>query len=200
MSTVIVNLGFGNIASVAMALERLGTSATITADPSRIREADRLILPGVGAANFAAQQIEALGIAGELRSFPRPLLGICLGMQMLYEDSEEGVTKGLRMLRGRVERLVSAPTRPVPHMGWNQLNVENSLHPLLDGVSTGEYVYFVHSYAAPITDETIASCSYGRSFAAIAGKGSLLGCQFHPERSGRVGEKILHNFLNLPLV
>jgi glutamine amidotransferase len=198
MSTVIVNLGFGNLSSVRMALERLGGKAHITSDKDEIRDAERLIVPGVGAASFAADQIARLGLADVLTRFGRPLMGICLGMQLLYDRSEEGDVPGLGVFQGTVARMRGDRTRPIPHMGWNSLSVRKPGHPLFQGVTNGAFVYFVHSFAAPVGADTIASCEYGEPFTAVAGRGHRLGCQFHPERSGPVGDRILANFLALP--
>ncbi|WP_439612834.1 imidazole glycerol phosphate synthase subunit HisH [Reyranella sp.] len=200
MSTVIVNLGFGNLSSVRMALERLGSKPLITCDKGEIRDAERLVVPGVGAASFAADQIGRLGLAEVLTGFPRPVMGICLGMQLLYERSEEGDVPGLGVFQGTVTRMQGDRTRPIPHMGWNSLSLRNPEHPLFEGVANGAFVYFVHSFAAPVGADTNASCEYGEPFTAVAGHGHLLGCQFHPERSGPVGERILANFLALPAV
>jgi glutamine amidotransferase len=194
---VVVKLGVGNTASVMFALERLGADAVLSDDPSAIAEAERVILPGVGAAAHAMAAIEAKGLAPALRAFPRPLLGICLGQQLLYASSAEGEAKGLGLLPGRVEALPSSAAMPSPHMGWSALHVEQE-HPLLDGVRGGDHVYFVHAYACPIGDNTIATARYGRPFAAAVASGNIMGCQFHPERSGAVGARILGNFLALP--
>ena len=197
MSTIIVDLGVGNTASVAFALERLGARPRLSRAATEIAEAERLILPGVGAAAFAMRQIEALGLAQILREFPRPLLGLCLGQQLLYEASDEGDTRCLGVIPGRVKRLESAPDRPVPHMGWNRLQRKTD-DQLLDGVQDGAYVYFVHSYACLVGPETLATVNYGGEFAAVVRQTNFWSCQFHPERSSVVGRRILANFLALP--
>ncbi|MGE0740228.1 MAG: imidazole glycerol phosphate synthase subunit HisH [Hyphomonadaceae bacterium] len=197
MTTAVVKLGVGNTASVMFALERLGAPAVLTDDAVRIAEADRIILPGVGAAAYAMELIDAKGLRGALTKFERPLLGICLGQQLLFEASEEGDAQGLGLLPGRVTRLPSTRDAPAPHMGWSKLALERA-HPLIDGVADGAYVYFVHSYVCPLGDATIASAEYGARFAAIVGDGRVFGCQFHPERSGDAGARILSNFLSLP--
>jgi glutamine amidotransferase len=197
MSTAVVKLGVGNTASVMFALDRLRAPAVLTDDPRAIADADRVILPGVGAAAHAMALIDAKGLRTVLREFSRPLLGICLGQQLLYEASEEGDAQGLGLIAGRVTRLQSSPSAPIPHMGWSRLTIVQE-HPLLDGVEPGAYAYFVHSYICPLGDETLARASYGVDFSAIVARGKIMGCQFHPERSGAVGARILQNFLNLP--
>ena len=197
MSLVVVDIGVGNTASMVLALERLGAGPRLSGEAACIAEAERLIFPGVGAAGFAAARIEDLGLNDVLRRFDRPLLGVCLGMQLLFERSEEGDAPGLGRLAGTVKRLEPSPERPSPHIGWNRLSKRKD-DPLLEGVEDGAYVYFVHGYAASITAATVASCSYGQSFSAVAREGQAWGCQFHPERSGSVGARILRNFLDLP--
>lgn len=197
MSLVVVDIGVGNTASMLWALERLGGRPRLSSDPACIGEAERLVFPGVGAAGFAAGRIAGLGLTEVLRVFERPLLGVCLGMQMLFERSEEGGAPGLGRLAGTVRRLEATPERPSPHMGWNRLS-RLSDDPLLEGVEDGAHAYFVHGYAAPVTEATVASCAYGPEFAAAVRQGQAWGCQFHPERSGPVGARILRNFLDLP--
>jgi glutamine amidotransferase len=197
MTLAVVELGVGNTASMIFALERLGARPVLTSDVAVIAEAERVILPGVGAAGFAMQRIEALGLAEVLRSFPRPLLGVCLGQQLLFETSEEGGGRLLGRIPAEVKRITPAPDRPVPHMGWNRLEREHD-DPLLDGVADGAFVYFVHSFASPVGPWTLASSDYGGPFSAVVRQGSAWGCQFHPERSSEAGAKILRNFLDLP--
>lgn len=197
MSTVVVKLGVGNTASVMFALERLGAPATLTDDPTCIADAERIILPGVGAAAHAMNLIAQKGLRDILRAFKRPLLGVCLGQQLLFESSEEGDAEGLALLPGRVTRLPASKEAPAPHMGWSKLKIERD-NPLLEGVDDGAYAYFVHSYVCPMDSNTIASAAYGQRFAAIVNRGNSYGCQFHPERSSAVGARILANFLSLP--
>lgn len=197
MQVAIVKLGVGNTASVMFALERLGARAVLTSDPAHIADAERVILPGVGAAAYAIATLREHGLDSVLRAFKRPLLGICLGQQLLYERSEEGDAEGLGIFPGAVTALPHSRALPSPHMGWTKLDVTRA-HPLLEGVASGDYVYFVHSYVCPIGAETIATAAYGRSFAAASASGNVFGCQFHPERSGDVGARILSNFLALP--
>ncbi len=194
MDVTVADLGVGNTASVVFALERLGAKARLTCERAAIAEASRLILPGVGAASFAMGRIELLGLANIMRTFKRPLLGICLGQQLLYESSEEGDARGLGLLPGRVHRLDAAPHRPVPHMGWNRLRREHN-DPLLEDVEDGAFVYFVHAYVCPIGEATLASATYGSTFSAVVRAGNAWGCQFHPERSSSTGRRILANFL-----
>ncbi|WP_296816723.1 imidazole glycerol phosphate synthase subunit HisH [Brevundimonas sp.] len=197
MSLVVVDIGVGNTASMIWALERLGGQPRLSSDAACIAEAERLVFPGVGAAGFAAGRILALGLTEALRAFDRPLLGVCLGMQMLFQGSEEGDAPGLGRLAGMVRRLEPSPERPSPHMGWNRLSKLTD-DPLLEGIEDGAYAYFVHGYAAPVTPETLAACAYGGDFSAVVRQGRAWGCQFHPERSGPVGARVLRNFLDLP--
>lgn len=198
MSLVVLDIGVGNTASMVWALERLGARPRLSADPRRVAEAERLVFPGVGAAGFAAERLASLGLDRALRAFDRPLLGVCLGMQLLFETSDEGGARGLGRLPGRVTRLRPAPNLPVPHMGWNRLAPERADDPLLAGVPDGAHAYFIHGFAAPVGRSTVATADYGGRFSAAVRDGNLCGCQFHPERSGAVGARILRNFLELP--
>lgn len=197
MVVAVVKLGVGNTASVLFALERLGARASLTADPAKLCDAERVILPGVGAAAAAMRLLRQSGLDEALRSFERPLLGICLGQQLLYDRSEEGDAAGLGLIAGDVTELEGTRELPAPHMGWSVLEVCRS-HALFEGVRSGDYAYFVHSYACPADANAISTTAYGRSFAAAVAKGNVMGCQFHPERSGAVGARILRNFLALP--
>lgn len=197
MTTAVVKLGVGNTASVMFALERLQAQAVLTDEPGRIADAARIVLPGVGAAAHAMDLLRQKGLRDVLARFTRPLLGICLGQQLLYESSEEGDAEGLGKLEGRVTRLPASQRTPAPHMGWSKLNVTRA-HPLLDGVADGVYAYFVHSYVCPLGAQTVASADYGARFSAVVARGNAFGCQFHPERSGAAGARILLNFLALP--
>lgn len=193
----VVRLGVGNTASVVFALERLGARAVLTDDARTIAEAERMILPGVSSAAYAMGRLTELELVETIRAFPRPLLGACLGQQLLFDGSGEGDVACLGLIGGRVTRLDPAPDRPVPHMGWNRLAIDRD-DPLLDGVERGAHAYFVHSYACPTGPETLASVDYGRPFAAVVRSGNVMGCQFHPERSAGTGARILENFLDLP--
>ena len=191
MSLAIIDLGCGNLGSVAIAFERLGQSAEVTADRRRIASADRVVLPGVGAAGFAMARIGELGLADTLREQSRPLLGICLGMQLLFDDSEEGEVECLGLIPGRVRRLEAAPGRPVPHMGWSRLSLAR---PGL-GLEDGDYVYFAHGFACDPSPATVAAADYGREIPALVASGHVTGVQFHPERSGPAGARFLAAWL-----
>jgi glutamine amidotransferase len=193
-SVVIIDSGGANIASLRAALTRLGADSLVTSDAGMIQRAPRVLLPGVGSAHNAMARLRGSGLDKVIPTLKQPLLGVCLGMQILFETSEEGPANGLGIIPGNVAKLQFAPGLPVPHMGWNQL-AQARTDPLLDGVSSLDYVYFVHSFAAPTNDATIATCSYGSSFAAVIRRGNFCGTQFHPERSGVVGARILANFL-----
>ncbi|QWP75865.1 imidazole glycerol phosphate synthase subunit HisH [Lysobacter sp. K5869] len=195
----VIDSGGGNIGSVRYALERLGARSVVTADPATIATADRVILPGVGAAAPAMARLRELDLVATIRRLQQPLLGICLGMQLLYESSEEGEVECLGLLPGRITRLPPGPGVRVPHMGWNLLQKHESAagERLLAGIGERDQAYFVHSYAAPVTADTLASASYGVRFTAVAGRGRCFGAQFHPERSAAVGSRLLANFLAL---
>lgn len=197
MTVAIVHLGAGNTASVQFALERLGADAVITADPAVIADADRLVLPGVGAAGYAMARMAELGLTEIIKGFKRPLIGLCLGQQLLFETSEEnGGATLLGFIPGEVRRLDVGPDRPVPHMGWTRLEGLKD-DPILEGVASGAYAYFVHSFVCPDTDATIACADYGTEVPAMVRTGNRWGCQFHPERSAQAGARILQNFLSL---
>ncbi|HEY6641248.1 imidazole glycerol phosphate synthase subunit HisH [Povalibacter sp.] len=192
----IIDSGGANIASLQMAVERLGVPADLTTDPERLRRASHVILPGVGAAADCMGRLRQSGLVDTIRQLRQPLLGICVGMQLLFESSEEGEVPCLGLLPGRVRRLPDRAGLPVPHMGWNQLEFTRP-SPLLNDISTGDYVYFVHSYAAPLGERTLATTTYGDPFASVVQRDNVYGAQFHPERSARVGAQLLRNFLRL---
>jgi imidazole glycerol-phosphate synthase subunit HisH len=198
MNALVIDAGVGNLGNLVRALERVGGRAEITADPERVAEARCLLLPGVGAFAPPREAIRG-GVEAALReALDRGawLLGICVGFQILFEEGEEfGATDGLGLLPGRVTRLPD--TVPVPHIGWNRLH-DVADHPVLTGLGQ-RYVYFVHSYAPEgVPDELcLARCTHGRVFPAIAGRGRVLGTQFHPERSGAAGLRLLGNFLEM---
>jgi glutamine amidotransferase len=196
MSVAIVASGGANIASLQFALERLGCASEVSADPDRIRTASHVILPGVGAAADAMARLGAVGLDRLIPTLTQPVLGICLGMQLLHQASAEGGTRCLGIIPGAAARFAEAPGRPVPHMGWNTLEVERGC-PLLEGLGGADYAYFVHSYAVPVNEATVASCRYGARFSACVAWRNFFGAQFHPERSARVGARILGNFLRL---
>ncbi|MDE2220329.1 MAG: imidazole glycerol phosphate synthase subunit HisH [Gammaproteobacteria bacterium] len=191
---VIIESGGANLASLHHALLRLGARSRVSADPAVIAAAPRLLLPGVGAAADAMSRLRGHGLADLIRTLRQPLLGICLGMQLLYEHSEEGDTPGLGLLAGEVRRIPPAPGRPVPHMGWNTCRPLQG-DPLFNGIGAADYFYFVHSYAAAVTDCCRASVDYGEAWCAVARRDNYCGVQFHPERSGRAGARLLRNFL-----
>lgn len=196
METVIVNSGCANIASVKFAFERLGANVNVSSDLQEISKADRVILPGVGTFDFAMSGLIKNQLINAIKSLNQPVLGICLGMQLYFEGSAEGVAQGLGLAKGMADKFLSEPNLPVPHMGWNQL--ENlSDDPLLKGLDEGSYVYFVHSYFIPLGETTLAETTYGTTFSASVRKENFWGCQFHPERSSDVGATILNNFLKL---
>lgn len=191
MNLAIIDLGCGNIGSVAIAFERFGIAPTVTADREEIAAADKVILPGVGAAGYAMRQIRARGLVDPLRALSQPALGICLGMQLLLERSEEEDTECLGLVPGEVRRLEAGPGRPVPHMGWSKLEVTEAGI----GLADGDYAYFAHSFACDPVPEMIASADYGRTIPAVLRKGNWWGAQFHPERSGAAGARFLERFL-----
>lgn len=193
----IIDSGGANIASVKFALERLGAESVLTVDAEEIAAADRVLLPGVGAAPVAMQTLKDAQLIKPIQKLRQPVLGICLGMQLLFGRSAEGDTDLLGIIDGDCRAFLPADGRSVPHMGWNRLHPTTS-HPLLDGLPDVAHVYFVHSYFAPVNDATIVACQYGTDFTAIAAKDNFMGCQFHPERSGQVGARILQNFLEMP--
>ncbi|QAU23685.1 imidazole glycerol phosphate synthase subunit HisH [Dyella sp. M7H15-1] len=196
MSVVLVDAGGTNIGSVRYALQRLGVDTALTADAGQIRAADKVILPGVGAAAPGMARLRELGLVDVIRSLTQPVLGVCLGMQLLCEHSAEGDTDCLGVIPAQVRRFEEAPGRCVPHMGWNRL-VSIVRHPLLKELEDGDWAYFVHSYAVPKGDYTLASSEYGDEFSAVIARGNFHGMQFHPERSAQVGAKLLKNFLDL---
>lgn len=193
----VIAYGAGNVASVQFALERLGARVRLTADAAGIADAERVILPGVGAAGWAMARLEALGLVEAIRAFERPLLGVCLGQQLLYQTSEEGEGAGLLgFIPGVVKRLEPGPGLTVPHMGWSRLSVDRD-DPLLDGVNSGDHVYFVHGFVCPDGEATLARAEYGGPVPAAVRSANRWGCQFHPERSAATGARILRNFLEL---
>jgi glutamine amidotransferase len=192
---VLLNSGGSNYTSLQAAFERLGASCQQSADPERIRAASHVVLPGVGSAESAMSAITAQHLAPLIASLKQPLLGICLGMQILYERSEESDINCLGLLPGKVQKLAPSPGIRIPHMGWNTIR-NLSPHPLLQGLDGADF-YFVHSYAAPSGSDTLAVCLHGQEFTAVVGHGNRMGVQFHPERSGEQGQQLLGNFLAL---
>jgi glutamine amidotransferase len=196
VDAVIIDSGGANLASLQFAFERLGAKTRVSADSAEIRSAPRVVLPGVGSAADAMVRLRNNRVADLLPSLTQPVLGICLGMQLLFERSEEGETDCLGILPDCVRRLQPVAGRPVPHMGWNQLSPVRE-DPLLDGIAPNDYVYFVHSFAVPVSDVTLASADYGVTLSAVVRRGNFWGTQFHPERSAGVGARVLANFLKL---
>jgi glutamine amidotransferase len=196
----IIDNGGANIASLRYALERLGASSHLTSDADELRRARRVILPGVGAAADAMARLRALGLDELVPQLTQPVLGICLGMQLLFASSEEGDdgtdTECLGLIAERVARFPPRRDFPVPHMGWNQVRVV-APNPLLAGVRDGDHFYFVHSFAAPLGPWTLAATDYGGEFSAAVHLGNFHGVQFHPERSAQPGARVLANFLEL---
>ncbi len=203
---VIVDTGCANLSSVKFAVQRLGYAVTITDNVDLIKQADKVIFPGVGSAKHAMANIKAKNLVGVLQQLTQPVLGFCLGMQLMTESSTEGKSCAmtaandstiacLNLIPTKIEPLKAQGNR-LPHMGWNTLkSVAN--HPIFNGITEGDYFYFVHSYAAPISEFTIASCEYGSEFSAAIAKDNFIGCQFHPERSSALGSKIIQNFLEM---
>jgi glutamine amidotransferase len=199
----VVYSGGENINSVLLGLERVGADVVLTEDPAVVAEAERVVLMGVGAAAPAMDRLRAARLVDCLRSLRQPVLGICLGMQLLFERSAEGGVQCLGVLPGDVRRLVPAYAenglgRTVPHMGWNRLTLLRPDNPLVKGIASGEHAYFAHSYFVPTSDITIARTDYGGAVAAVVNRANFFGCQFHPEGSRRVGRRILENFLAVP--
>ncbi len=193
---VIVDSGGANLASIIYALERLGVRATVSADGATIASADRVIVPGVGAAGIAMRRLKNQGLSAVLRTLTQPVLGICLGMQILFRESEEGPTPCLGVFPDLVRRLRTSSDNPIPHMGWNQVETHRE-DPLLEGIDCNEYMYFVHSYAVEASDFTLACTQYGTRWAAVVRRRNFWGTQFHPERSGKAGARLLSNFLGI---
>ncbi len=187
MKIVIVNSGGANISSIGYALERLGVNTSFTDNTQQIRAADRVILPGVGAAKQAMQHLAERDLIDVILGLTQPVLGICLGMQLLYESSAEGHVKGLGIVPGQVTRLPIQAGLTLPHMGWNTLR-------WLDGRSR-DYFYFLHSYSAPVNAATVATCCYGQIFTAVCRQDNFIGIQCHPEKSGVIGARFLKQFV-----
>ena len=201
----IIDYGVGNLFSLCSSLKSIGAEAVVTPDPAVIRAADRIILPGVGAFADAAAKLRATGLDQVLleeAANGKKIMGICLGMQMLFEESHEyGIHKGLGLIPGRVVPMAGYIPEglKIPHIGWNPLILKGeSKHPLLKYVNEGDCVYFVHSYfATDCNDSVIATAEYGKELTAAVAKGNVMGCQFHPEKSGKVGLSILKAFCEL---
>lgn len=192
----IINYKAGNLASVANALQRLDSEFIITSDVRVLDSASGIIFPGVGHAKPAMESLRENQLDAWLKHTAKPVLGICLGMQLLFTSTEEGETDCLDIVDGRLKKF-DAQQDKVPHMGWNMCT-DIKLHPLLHGISAKDYFYYVHSYYAPATSHSIGNCKYaGVEFSSIVAKDNFMGVQFHPEKSGETGEKLLSNFLNM---
>lgn len=191
---VIIDSGGANLASLQYALQRLKQDSVVTADRNVIRGAARVILPGVGAARNAMQTLSRYDLLDEIRSLTQPVLGICLGMQLLCERSDEDQAQCLGIIPGTAKKLPASIEMPVPNMGWSPIDVLHP-HPVLNGIDSDAWFYFVHSYALPVDEPTVASSTHIDSFAAVIGKNNFVATQFHPERSARSGAKVLANFL-----
>ena len=193
MKIVIINYGAGNIQSILFAIERLGYTAVLTNNPDEIQQADKVIFPGVGEASYAMKKLKESGLDSLIPTLKQPVLGICLGMQLMCQHSEEGNTDGLGIFDANVIRF--STNVKVPQMGWNQ--IFNLKSPLFEGINNNEYMYLVHSYYVPNCNEAIANTNYDVEYASALQKNNFYGTQFHPEKSGDVGEQILGNFLKL---
>ncbi|MGB1113937.1 MAG: imidazole glycerol phosphate synthase subunit HisH [Flavobacteriaceae bacterium] len=190
----IIDYGAGNTKSLQFALERLGASHILTSDAEIIKQAERVIFPGQGAAGSAMNKLIDTGLDQLIPTLKQPLLGICLGMQLLCEYSEEGGVEGLGIIKGSVKRF--GGTVKVPQMGWNSIHDPKS--PLFEGINEGDYMYLVHSYYVPLCKETVATSHYNGPYSVALQKANFYGVQFHPEKSSRKGQLLLQNFLKLP--
>ena len=193
----VINYGAGNLRSVVKAFEHIGYPATVTTDPRKVMAADGVVLPGVGAAGDTMTNLHARGMVDAIATViakKRPFFGVCIGLQVLFERSEEDVAKCLGLLGGYVRRLPAGVK--VPHMGWNQVRLTES-HPLFHGIADDSYFYFVHSYYADPTEQSavVGLTDYGATFASALAQGNLIGTQFHPEKSGRLGLQLYRNFV-----
>ena len=194
MKVAVVKYNAGNIQSVMNALRRVGVDPVLTDNPVELMKADRVIFPGQGEASHAMEYLQTHGLDQVIKSLTQPVLGICIGQQLMCEHSEEGNVDCLGIFPAQVLRFhPQKHEQKVPHMGWNQL--ENVQDPLLEGINEGAFVYFVHSFYVPTTDYTIATTNHILSFSSAMRKGNFMATQFHPEKSGSVGERILTNFL-----
>lgn len=191
----IIDSGGANISSLLFALQRLGRTAELTTNPNIIRSADRVLLPGVGAAKDAMRRLTDAGLIDVIRGLRQPVLGICLGMQLLLDGSEEEDVACLGIIPGIATKLPSSPAFPVPNMGWCAIR-KQSAHSLLKHIEDNSYFYFLHSYALPVSDPALATAEHVEPFSAIVGRDNFLGAQFHPERSSASGAQLLRNFLD----
>ncbi|MGR3806291.1 imidazole glycerol phosphate synthase subunit HisH [Pasteurella testudinis] len=193
MNIVIIDTGCANLSSVKFAFDRLGYQAKISRDLNQIQQADKLLLPGVGTAAAAMKNLTDRNLIETIRQLTQPVLGICLGMQLMTEFSAEGNLATLNLMSGHTD-LIPDTGLPLPHMGWNQVRYQAD-HPLFAEIEQDSHFYFVHSYAVLPNENTIASCNYGIPFSAALGYKNFYGVQFHPERSGKAGAQLLKNFV-----
>ncbi len=191
----VIDYDTGNLRSVANALQRLGAEFCVTDDKSKILAADRVLLPGVGEARSAMAKLHERGLLELLPTLTQPVLGICIGVQLMCQYSEEGDVECMGIFDSSVRKFSTDMGLKVPHMGWN--SIENLSSPLFDGVDEGSYIYYVHSFAPELSKQSIATTKYGIEYSAALNRDNFFGTQFHPEKSGSVGEKILSNFLKL---
>jgi len=197
MKLAIIDTCGANFLSVEMALKRLNVNYTFTHDKDVINQADAVILPGVGAAKFAMENLVHYDLVELIRNYKKPLLGICLGMQLLYEFSDEEDVECLGVIKGHVRKFNTLDSLVVPHMGWHNMNFKQSLDPIITGITETDDVYFVHSYYAPMSGSTVAGVNYGVEFTAICHYNNFYGMQFHPEKSGKIGNILLANFIDV---
>jgi len=190
----IIDSGGANLASLLYALKRLDVDAQLTSDAEQIRQADGVLLPGVGAARDAMSRLGRNGLVDVIRDLEQPVLGICLGMQLLAEGSEEENVECLGVIPGVVSKLPASPSCPVPNMGWCMVG-RTANHPILESITDGSYFYFLHSYALPPGDHTVATAKHAESFSAIVSHNNFVAAQFHPERSSEAGSQLLRNFV-----
>lgn len=190
----VIDYDTGNLCSVTNALGRLGVEYTITASAEAIQAAERVLLPGVGEASSAMRKLRERGLVEVIRALTQPVLGICIGVQLMCRHSEEGDAECIGIFDNEVRKFTT-PGLKVPHMGWN--SIEQLRSPLFEGVNEGSYIYYVHSYAPTINADTIATSTYGEAFSAAIQRNNFFGTQFHPEKSASIGERILQNFLTL---
>lgn len=191
----IIDSGGANIASLIFAFERFETKVTLTDNAEIIKGADRVLLPGVGAAKDAMERLKSANLVDVIRGLSQPVLGICLGMQLLCDASEEENVECLGIIPGTVQKLTSAPDFPVPNMGWCETDIRSS-HSVLGGIDKGSFFYYLHSYALPVNAHTFATANHIDEFSAVIGRDNFIAAQFHPERSSAAGAQLLRNFVN----
>ena len=192
----IIDSGGANIASLLYAFKRLQVSAILTTDVDVIQKSERVLLPGVGAAKDAMTRLTSAGLVDVIRNLTQPVLGICLGMQLLCDGSEEENVECLGIIPGTVRKLSSSDNFPVPNMGWCSTRFTSD-HETLNGLEDGSFFYYLHSYALPVSDNTLATANHAEEFSAVIGRGNFIAAQFHPERSSTAGAQLLKNFLDL---